>query len=103
MGDPDEYIHVRCKKCGGEYGFFPERVMVLGECKCGASDWGSPLYDWPNNKFGDFELVAREIWKLRLSIPNFLVSYLTSRDTYLNIRYKPIEKSYWSDLKQSLR
>lgn len=61
----DSYTHstqvtVKCNKCGEDYCFFPLRVVVLRDCKCSNSNWGSPGYDWPEDKFGDFTLVSKE-------------------------------------------
>jgi len=61
--DPDLYVTLRCGYCGQLLGFFPRRVMYLGECRCGNDNWGS-AGKWHEDSFGDFDLVFKEIWKL---------------------------------------
>ena len=69
-GNFNEYVTVKCKKCGEEVGFFPMRVRCLRGCKCGNDDYGSPKYWWGDN-FGNFTLVKREEWIIKLSTPIF--------------------------------
>ena len=64
--DQDDYVTIKCNKCGRKIGFFPIRVMHIHECDCGNNNTGSPSYDWPNLKFGDYTFVKKE--KLRFSI-----------------------------------
>lgn len=60
----NEYVTLRCNKCGEEIGFFPMRVVHLRGCKCGNSDYGSPRH-WKDDNFGDFTLVKREEWIIK--------------------------------------
>lgn len=64
--NPNEYVTVKCNKCGEEMGFFPMRVVYLRGCKCGNDDYGSPR-NWWKDEFGDFTLVKRE--ELIIKIP----------------------------------
>lgn len=58
MDKANEYVTVRCNRCGEEYGFFPMRVVCLRGCECGNDDYGSPRH-WGD---GNFTLVKREEW-----------------------------------------
>ena len=57
--DQDDYVTVRCNKCGNEMGFFPLRVVYLRGCTCGNDDYGRTK-EWIDGKFGNFTLVKKE-------------------------------------------
>lgn len=64
----DDYVTIKCNKCGQEIGFFPLRIIVSPKCfKCGNEDTGYCLRDWADLKFGDFTFVRKERWL----IPSF--------------------------------
>lgn len=74
MGDidnPNEYITVKCNKCGIKIGFFPRRVICIRACECGNDDYGSPR-DWKDDKFGNFTLIKREEWIIK-AVPEILL------------------------------
>lgn len=61
----NEYVTLKCNKCGAEIGFFPMRVVYLRGCECGNDDYGSPR-QWKDGCFGDFTLVGREDWIIQI-------------------------------------
>jgi hypothetical protein len=67
-----EYLTIKCNKCGKLWCFYPHRVIVSPECSCGNTNSGNCLRDWPQDKFGDFTLVKREHWEIKLEIPGGL-------------------------------
>lgn len=73
-GNFNEYVTVKCNKCGKEYGFPPMRVICLRDCDCGNNNWGSPR-GWWNDDFGNFTLVRREEWypeaSLKIGLQHF--------------------------------
>lgn len=53
------FVVLRCKKCGREgLSFCPRTVKRLPECECGNKDFGIACRDWPNDEYGEFEMVG---------------------------------------------
>ncbi len=53
----DEFVDVKCNKCGNEISFCPSRVMLLRGCPCGNDDYGRASTDWQEYKFGNFTFI----------------------------------------------
>ncbi len=67
----NDYVTLKCNKCGKEIGFFPLRVICLRECECGNNDYGSPRF-WGDDKFGNFTLVKKEEWIIKLPMVSLI-------------------------------
>jgi len=65
----NELVTLKCNKCGNEICFYPHTVLFPPECGCGNKDSGSCLRDWPNNRFGDFRLIYRDMETLSIPLP----------------------------------
>lgn len=76
IGNFSEYVTIRCNDCGKEWCFFPMRCKFPPECDCGNKDSGRPTSEgWWADNFGNFTLVKREDWNIRM--PFFAPLYPT--------------------------
>jgi len=64
---PEDYVTVKCNKCGRKLCFYPYSVLLPPKCECGNEDSGN-CRNWFKGDFGSFRLVAIEV----LCFPNIL-------------------------------
>lgn len=69
--DGNEFVVVKCNKCGKEWSFCPMRVIVTHACDCGNDDYGNPKH-WESYEFGNFTYLRSEWLKFDLSIGSLL-------------------------------
>ena len=69
----NEYVEVKCNKCGKEWGFFPMQVMYGLNCDCGNNDDGN-CRDWEQYKFGNFTFIKSYLWDLHINLTGYLNS-----------------------------
>ena len=60
---PEEFVTIKCLKCGRKYCFCPTTVLFPPECECGNKNIND-CRDWVKGKFGDFKMV--QIFTIRL-------------------------------------
>ena len=51
--DADEFVDIKCNKCGKVYSFCPMQCMLPPKCKCGNNNSGK-ANRWEFYEFGDF-------------------------------------------------
>ena len=60
---PEEFVTVKCLRCGRKYCFCPTTVMFAPKCECGNDNIGDCRY-WSKGNFGNFKVV--QIYTLTL-------------------------------------